>query len=291
MRVETVLNKRDNGQVNSQSPQDNHPRGRGGKAILHPSDSAPISVKRYATMRFDYWVDYVWIVRWHVADEFTQRVIPQPIIHLAAEDGRIMVHGVGNTEFSRTLRGDGHVVGIAFRPGAFHAILRRPVSEITRSVRPLNELVDFNDRPLARTLLDVGPSDADHVRVVEEFLEAIAPERDPAIAELAELVSLAEEDTTVTRAEQLATHAGVSLRTLQRLFGEYVGIGPKWVIQRFRLLDVARVANQSTGTDAVDWATTAVELGYSDQSHLIRAFTALVGAPPASYMRGGSDRP
>jgi transcriptional regulator GlxA family with amidase domain len=102
------------------------------------------------------------------------------------------------------------------------------------------------------------------------------------VPELAALVERAEADTTLVRAEQLADLAGVSLRTLQRRFHAYVGIGPKWVVQRFRLLDVTAAAH---GQDDVDWAGLAARHGYTDQSHLIRAFTQLVGHPPATYAR------
>jgi AraC-like DNA-binding protein len=33
----------------------------------------------------------------------------------------------------------------------------------------------------------------------------------------------------------------------------------------------------------VDWARLAAELGYADQAHLSRDFTALVGEPPTRY--------
>jgi transcriptional regulator GlxA family with amidase domain len=42
----------------------------------------------------------------------------------------------------------------------------------------------------------------------------------------------------VTRVERLAGELGLSMRGLQRLFAEYVGIGPKWVIRRYRLHEV-----------------------------------------------------
>ena len=35
----------------------------------------------------------------------------------------------------------------------------------------------------------------------------------------------------------------------------------------------------------VVWAEVAAELGYSDQAHLTRDFTALIGEPPARYAR------
>nr|WP_244953983.1 helix-turn-helix domain-containing protein [Spelaeicoccus albus] len=76
--------------------------------------------------------------------------------------------------------------------------------------------------------------------------------------------------------------AGVSLRTLERQFTAYLGIGPKWVVQRFRLLDAAAAAHTGAATD---WAALADELGFSDQAHLTRAFTAVVGTPPATYQR------
>jgi AraC-like DNA-binding protein len=34
-----------------------------------------------------------------------------------------------------------------------------------------------------------------------------------------------------------------------------------------------------------DWAALARELGFSDQAHLTRVFTQVVGTPPASYQR------
>jgi transcriptional regulator GlxA family with amidase domain len=95
-------------------------------------------------------------------------------------------------------------------------------------------------------------------------------------------VGRAEQDRTITRAEQLADLASTSLRSLQRQFTEYVGIGPKWVVARFRILDAAAAAHSG---ERVDWAALAGDLGYTDQAHLTRAFTAVVGTPPATYAR------
>ena len=80
---------------------------------------------------------------------------------------------------------------------------------------------------------------------------------------------------------QVAELAGLAVRSLQRIFADYVGAGPKWVIQRCRLQDAAaRVA-----AETIDWAGLAVELGFADQAHLTRAFTATIGIPPAAYAR------
>jgi transcriptional regulator GlxA family with amidase domain len=76
--------------------------------------------------------------------------------------------------------------------------------------------------------------------------------------------------------------AQMSVRNLQRAFADYVGAGPKWVIQRCRLQDAAA---RAAAAESVDWSSLAVELGFADQAHLTRAFTATVGTPPATYAK------
>jgi AraC-like DNA-binding protein len=108
------------------------------------------------------------------------------------------------------------------------------------------------------------------------------PEPDPTGREVTALVAEAERRTDIVRAEQLAAHAGLSLRSVQRLFTEYVGIGPKWVVQRFRILEAAAAAHSGKPTN---WSDLAQELGFSDQAHLTRVFAQVVGTPPAAYQR------
>lgn len=43
-----------------------------------------------------------------------------------------------------------------------------------------------------------------------------------------------------------------------------------------------------THTQQVRWAELAAELGYADQAHLTRDFTAAVGMPPAAYARAAT---
>jgi AraC-like DNA-binding protein len=120
------------------------------------------------------------------------------------------------------------------------------------------------------------------VAALEGWLQALALRPDPVATEVARLVERARTDRSLTRVEQLAGVAGRSVRSLERLFGEYVGIGPKWVVQSYRVLDAAAAAH---GGEPVDWAALAADLGFTDQAHLTRVFRAVVGAPPATYRR------
>lgn len=231
-------------------------------------------------------VDYFWLVRWHAPEPYEQQVVPQPRLHVAAEDGRLLVHGISREPFFRTLRGDGHAIGASFLPGGFRPLLGSSVGALTDRVVPAEEVFGTDDRPAARTILD--SSDADVMRgALEGFLGTRQAQPDPVVDQVATLVTYAERTPSLTRADALAAHAGMSLRTLQRLFTEYVGIGPKWVIQRFRLLDAAKAAHDGA---EVDWADLAADLGFSDQAHLTRVFTRVVGTPPAAYARDPRTR-
>lgn len=262
------------------------PRGRGQAAIVRPG-APEIQIGRLAPP--EPWtdlVDYLWTVRWRCAEPHVQQVIPQPVVHLAAEEWqgrpRVLVHGLSRRPFERRLVGEGQVVGAAFVPAGFHAVLRRSLTEISERVVPLGELLDVDDEPAARRMLEPGRSDAALGAQMIDLLAVAGAEPDPLGAELAALMREIEDDPRLVRAEQVAERAGVPLRTLQRRFSEYVGIGPKWVVQRFRLLDAAAVANAG---GEVDWAGLALDLGFSDQAHLVRTFTAVVGTPPARYAR------
>ena len=82
------------------------------------------------------------------------------------------------------------------------------------------------------------------------------------------------------RVDDFARAEGLSVRALQRLFSTYVGVSPKWVILRYRIHEALERAGTRTG---IDWAALAAELGYADQAHLVRDFTATVGVPPTAY--------
>ena len=102
-----------------------------------------------------------------------------------------------------------------------------------------------------------------------------------AAEQVAAMVARISADTSLRRVGDLAAALGLPVRRLQRLFTDYVGVSPKWVMRRARLQEAA-VRAEHGGHD--DWATLATDLGYADQAHLTRDFTATIGAPPARYV-------
>lgn len=258
------------------------PRGRP-EAIVRPRAGAEVfRVERFAPRpELAEYVDYHWLVHWDVPGRHRQEVVPQPRVHVAAEHGRLLVHGLSRKPFERVLTGSGLVLGTAFHPAGFRPLLKRSVGSIVETVLPGHEMLGVDDRAVAERILADGPAE-ELVRAIEDYLLETCPEPDETARRVRGLVEEAERRHDLRRAEDLAAVAGTSLRSLQRLFTEYVGIGPKWVIQRFRILEAAAAA---TGDRPVDWSALAQELGFSDQAHLTRAFRQVVGSPPETYRR------
>lgn len=259
------------------------PRGRPDAIVRPQAVARAFTVERIApSAALAEFVDYHWLVRWDVAEPHTQQVVPQPRVHLVAESGRLYVHGVARHRFERRLTGSGQALGTAFHPAGFHAVLRGSVDALADAARRADEVLGLDDGPIARRILAGDEDPATMVEVMEGYLLALSPEPESSARDVTAWVQLADADGSITRVGQLADRVGVSRRTLQRLFAEYVGVGPKWVIQRFRILEAAAAAH--TG-EVTDWARLAHELGFSDQAHLTRVFADVVGTPPATYQR------
>jgi AraC-like DNA-binding protein len=192
--------------------------------------------------------------------------------------GRCRVAGVQRGRFSEVLRDAGRVFGVRFRPGGFRPFLGAPVSTITDRFVPVESVFGAPGRDLARAVL--AADDPGAVAVTDRFLLDCAPRTDPVGELVAMAVARIVADPALTRVELLARELGLGVRRLQRMFAEYVGVGPKWVIRRYRLHEAAAHAMADP-----DWGRLAAELGYSDQAHLVRDFTAIVGVPPARYAR------
>jgi AraC-like DNA-binding protein len=215
-------------------------------------------------------IDRHWVVAWDLEEPFVQEVVTHPSFHMAFEPDADLIYGVVTERFRRRLSRKGIVVATKFRPGGFHPFHPVPAHTLTDRTIPVSDVF----APFA-----IEGDERQRIAAMEAGLRAHGPEDDPRVAEISELFALMLAGPQIPRVEDLCAHAGYSKRTLQRLFREYVGVTPKWVLQRIRLHEAAdRMADGES-----DWAGLAVELGYFDQAHFIKAFKAVIGRSPAEY--------
>jgi AraC-like DNA-binding protein len=128
----------------------------------------------------------------------------------------------------------------------------------------------------------------DRIKIVEDFLRCRLTEPDENVIRLTEIVYAVAKERDILKVEDLVDRYGLNKRTLQRLFARYVGVSPKWVIQRYRLHEAAE---QLSTVETVNQAELALSLGYSDQAHFVRDFKSIVGVSPAAYARAANQRP
>lgn len=228
-------------------------------------------------------VQHFWSVRWDLQGWAPQvrETVPHPNVHLVIESTGSRIHGIHAGRFTRILQGRGGVFGVKFRPGGFRAFLQRPMSTLRdRSLLPQD--VFGEDAAELDAIAQAQPDDARMVALASDFFAAHLPPTDAQALRVGELVDGIAADRRIRMLDDLASRYGTGPRTLQRLFNEYVGIGPKWVIRRYRMHEALERIDAG---GAVDWVALALELGYFDQAHFIRDFRTLVGCPPVEYVR------
>ncbi|RCV48525.1 AraC family transcriptional regulator [Marinitenerispora sediminis] len=228
-------------------------------------------------------VDRYWSVTWDLRGRapHTQRVFAHPVVNVVFSPGAAAVHGPTTRVSEQTLHGAGWVLGVMFRPAGFRPFLGRPMSGILDAVLDLAEVMG----PAAAeavAAVTAAPDARARAAAADAFLAGRLPRHPQPSERTGAAAERAAADPAVVSVESLAAGEGLSVRQLQRRFADHVGLGPKAVIRRYRLYEVAERARR--GGD-VHWARLAAELGYSDQSHLTREFTAVVGTPPQRYHR------
>jgi len=241
-------------------------------------------------------VDYYWIPRWDLRGQppYEQTILPHPNVHLVFEAGGAGIFGVDRRLFTRSLSGLGLAFGVRFTAGGFRPFWQAPISQLTDRVVPAARLFGPRAEKTRQAIMgDFDASEAvdavdavdafDDARMIgfaEALLHSVLPERDPLAEQAAALVSRITDNPGLRRVDQLSAEAGMTARSLQRLFADYVGVSPKWVMRRARLHEAAARADSG---EPVDWAALASDLGYADQAHLTRDFTVTIGVPPTRY--------
>lgn len=239
---------------------------------------------RHAPSRpLDRFVDRYWHATWDLTGQepYTQRVFSHPTVNIVFTPDGAAVHGVATQVTSRRLSGAGWALGVMFRPAGFRPLLDRPMTTVRDRVLGMTELFGRAGEELATAVAAAPTTDA-ALAVIERFLDARLPASHQPSEDTSALVERIAAEPAVARVETLSTWEGIGARQLQRRFADHVGLSPKAVIRRYRFYEAAERVRRGAH---VDWAALATELGYSDQPHLTRDFTTVIGAPPERYAR------
>lgn len=262
----------------------------------------PQNLERYGARWFDpsaavgAVVDRYWHARWRMrpGESITQHIIDLPAVTLSIEEGDVpaslVVTGLHRRAWTRQIAGSGSVFAIRLRPAGLAVLSDLAPQRVADRTVPLTPELDARLHGLlSRIAAEASPGA--RIRAANEAIHALMAERPVGSAPLLANAILDELTARIrSRAgPSLAERFGLSERTLQRALRDSLGRRPKWISRRIRLQEVARAL--STAAD-LDLATLAVELGYTDQAHLINDFRSVAGITPGAYVRSlqGSSR-
>jgi len=226
-------------------------------------------------------IAHYWFVSWDLSDlePHTAETLPHPNVHVIFEPAGSTVAGVHTAKFSRRLEGRSHAFGIKFTPGGFRAFLNAPVSSLADRTVPLREVFG-NDIDALEATLATSEDEEVSIAAANDFFSARNPPSDKSATLAAELVDRIFSEPGIRTVDDLSARAVMGKRSLQRLFNEYVGVSPKWVIRRYRLHELLERVHSG---GEPDYAQLALDLGYYDQAHLINDFRSIVGYSPGLY--------
>ena len=202
-------------------------------------------------------VDFYWILRWDLRGQspHEQTLLPHPNVNLAFEQAGAAIYGVEQRLFTRQIEGRGTVLGVRFPGRRLPPVLGRSRRGAQQPHGPRGAAV----RPGRRQRRRGGPSWP--LGMTRRWwrgpsrcsgrscpLAIRSPSRSP---------RWSPGSPGIPRCAGWASSRppwGCRCNSYKRLFAEYVGVSPKWVMRRARLQEAAMRAEQ--GGD-VDWAAVA----------------------------------
>lgn len=228
-----------------------------------------------------------------VRQDSAERVLPdgclEVVFHLGGGCERVSPRGwrgqpeglfVGPMTSHAVIRSLGQVdlVGVRLKAAGAAALVETPLTELRDASVPISVL----DTRLPLDLwekLGNAKSQGERLKILgEALLRAGRLERiDSRTAALCREMRSSGGSLPV---ERLADLAGISTRTLERIFRSQLGLSPKMLSRIIRLQQVIRQADSPTPASLRD---AALDAGYYDQAHFLKDFKAFAGVSPTTF--------
>ena len=227
-------------------------------------------------------IEFFYEISWNMSAGENQLIesLPAPSVHLIFMNGEAEISGPIKRRFSYVMENQGYLFGAKFWPGSFRMICDEPSSNLTNKQLPAELVLGDSVLPVANAIFCADQA-AKKLTIVQNYLSFLYKPNEERIPVIKKIFVDIEEHKSIFTVVQLAALQKVTVRSLQRLFKEYVGVSPKWAIQLFRLREAAQ---QMESQNHIDFSRLALELGYSDQAHFSNHFKRITGKTPTSYV-------
>ena len=171
----------------------------------------------------------------------------------------------------------GLMVGVGLMPQGWPRLTSASAGDFTNRMRPLADALG----PVADELhrrLSAAENDEAIFAVLDEVFTAMLKDAPEAAQVAAAHVAL--QDPKVQTVSDWAAAFGVSNRQLERFTLRYLGLPPKRLLRRQRLLRTLAAMRESDGGT---WSQ-FIDAHFADQAHFIHEFNYYMGTTPKAYL-------
>lgn len=251
--------------------------------VLHQKQSAEhFQLRRYLPgTTLAPLVEQFWLVDWDLSGQpaHNQQNLPDPNMHLVISDKSAKVLGPVSKKYNYNMQGKGKIIGVKFNLGVLAKRFNCPLDKtIDREFAATDVFAMDDQQTLIGNALNAITDEA-VVAYLSHELQPFVHSLSPAVQKVQTLTEQIKVNSDINRVEMLADYAQISVRSLQRLFKTYVGLSPKWLIRKYRLHQTL----EALENQPLSLAELATNLGYADQSHLIRDFNEFLNITPKQY--------
>jgi AraC-like DNA-binding protein len=191
-----------------------------------------------------------------------------------------VVSGAHGRSFVPDAAEDIFIIGVHFKPGGAFPFLGLPAGDLANTHVDLDTLWGPSATRLRERLCEARTSQ-DRFYVFEQvLLHRLCHRMKQHYAVMAALEMFRNQQGCTVK--EAANDVGLSQRRFIQIFKAEVGMTPK-LFSRIQRFQQTRTVIQKSAS--INWATVALDLGYFDQSHLIREFLEFSGQSPTNYIK------
>jgi AraC-like DNA-binding protein len=195
-----------------------------------------------------------------------------------------LIIGQHTRRFKSAMTGQLEFLGVHFTPTGLYQLLQQPMSRFADTICRMEDHLPWYG--MLQQQLKSATTIAERIKVMETLIidnKAKAVYTLEAVATAATLICNSNGSIPLARVER---EAGLSERSLQRYFPEYVGISPKTFARIARFNGVTRLMESEP---SLNWQHILLEAGYFDASHFAHDFKSITGQTPTAYYKGKTE--
>lgn len=226
-------------------------------------------------------LEHFWVIQWDKAGTYhSEQVMHRPYVDIFLSEVESGIQGTFRGKRTYKASDKGRIIGARFLPGAFHALWPGDMAELQDKFMPIGLVFPEMDKEWIAELLK-----QDDQAVIEALIQLLRTKKlphDQNVELLNKIILAVEKDESLWTVAGAAKYFGRSERRLQQLTQEYLGLGLKWFMQRYKLL---AAADKIRAAKDPNWSSIAYDCGYSSQQHFIADFKRVIGKTPLRYRK------